>query len=128
MLYGERRLAKLKNYLDRQGVDLFVGDEYILPRQAGGFYVYEDQGRRPAMVLRSNPTRYEVLHELSHYIHYKRIGREAFINLPRSRAWNAAEQFVYDMLSNNEHRWWHHLNDAERIDANEYIDYIGGIQ
>jgi len=98
ILYGERRLAKLKNYLDRQGVDLLVGDEYLLPGQAGGFQIYTDPDRRPTLRLRSNPTRYEVWHELSHYIHYKRIEREAFINLPRSRAWNAAEQFVYDML------------------------------
>jgi hypothetical protein len=121
MLYGERRLAKLKNYLDRQGVDLFVGDEYVPRNKGGAFRVPLDPGQRPAMILRSNPTQYEVWHELSHYIHYQRIGREAFINLPRSAERNAAEQFVFDMLENNERRWWGRLNEAERQHAIDSI-------
>jgi RHS repeat-associated protein len=121
ILYGERRLAKLKNYLDRQGVDLFVGDEYVPRNKGGAFRVPLDPGQRPAMILRSNPTQYEVWHELSHYIHYQRIGREAFINLPRSAERNAAEQFVFDMLENNERRWWGRLNEAERQHAIDSI-------
>lgn len=129
VLYGERRLALLKQYLHRRGVDLFVGDEYLDFGQAGGFAIYQDPGRRPAILLGTNPTQYEVWHELSHYLHYRRIGREAYLKLPRSPNGIRvdAEQFVFDMLENNERRWFG-FTDDERIHASTYILENGGIR
>jgi hypothetical protein len=59
-LYGEEKLAKLGAYLERRGIALQVGDEYLTPGYAGGF----SAGER-ALVPRDNPTNYEVRHELT---------------------------------------------------------------
>ena len=40
---------------------------------------------------------------------------------------NAPEQFVYDMLSNNSRRWGL-LSLEEQMHANWYITYYGGIR
>lgn len=73
---------------------------------------------------------------MSHYFQYKQIGKEAYSNLPRTsgpiprndyKKFNAPEQFVYDMLSNNPKRW-NTLNEAEQLHANWYITQYGGIR
>ncbi|EAC7253710.1 hypothetical protein AF087_04125, partial [Listeria monocytogenes] len=85
------------------------------------------------IILKDNPTRYEVLHEVSHYIQYKNIGKGAYKTLPRAgktfdtKQFNAPEQFVYDMLSNNTRRW-KSFTEAERMHANWYINNFGGIR
>lgn len=35
--YGAEKLAKLGVYLERRGIDLKIGDEFLPPRKAGGF-------------------------------------------------------------------------------------------
>lgn len=103
---------------------MLVGDEFLPANKAGGFD-YNSPGR-PTLRLRSNPTEYEVWHELGHYIHYRRIGAEAYRNLSRTAQWNAAEQFVFDML--NSTRRWSKLNEAEQMHANQYIEDMGGFR
>ena len=61
-LYSENDLRMLGNYLKKRGVTLKVGDEYLPPGKGGGFSYNTDE-----LILRSNPTQYEVWHELSHY-------------------------------------------------------------
>jgi RHS repeat-associated protein len=123
-MYGERRLEVLRKHLESRGVRLDVGDEFLLPGQAGGFAVHPSGSAR--MVLPSNPTEYVVLHELAHYVHWRRIGTEAYLNLPRTTTWNAAEQFVFDML---EHPLrWNRLSPAERQHAIQYIERAGGFR
>ncbi|AUX37642.1 MULTISPECIES: SpvB/TcaC N-terminal domain-containing protein [Sorangium] len=118
-LYGERRLEALRRYLDKRGVDLIIVDQG--KNKAGSFFV--DVTGRPQLRLRPNPTEYLVWHELSHYLHYRRIGREAYLNLPRSQGWNAAEQFVFDMLEHPSR--WRRLNAEERAHAIWYIEEWG---
>ncbi|WP_249878396.1 zincin-like metallopeptidase toxin domain-containing protein [Niallia circulans] len=129
--YSEKDLKLLGNYLEKRGVTLKVGDEFLPPGKGGGFNYNTGE-----LVLKSNPTQYEVWHELSHYIQYKQIGKEAYSNLPRTSGpvpmndltkFNAPEQFVYDMLSNNPKRW-NSLNEAEQLHANWYITQYGGIR
>ncbi|MEL4027154.1 pre-toxin TG domain-containing protein [Caldifermentibacillus hisashii] len=129
--YSEKDLKLLGNYLEKRGVTLKVGDEFLPPGKGGGFNYNTGE-----LVLKSHPTQYEVWHELSHYIQYKQIGREAYSNLPRTSGpvpmndltkFNAPEQFVYDMLSNNPKRW-NSLNEAEQLHANWYITQYGGIR
>ncbi|EPY05634.1 Rhs core protein with extension [Paenibacillus alvei TS-15] len=130
-LYSERDIQLLNNYLEKRGVKLKVGDEFLPPGKGGGFNYITDE-----LVLRSNPTQYEVWHELSHYIQYKKIGKDAYTNLPRTQGkvpkndlsqFNAPEQFVFDMLSNSEKRW-NLLNERERQHAIDYIMEYGGIR
>ncbi|MNI70824.1 hypothetical protein D3C73_1266600 [compost metagenome] len=49
------------------------------PKKGGAF-----NGSTGTLYLRSNPTQYEVWHELSHYIQYRNIGKEAYSKLPRT--------------------------------------------
>ncbi|SHN80669.1 WXG100 family type VII secretion target [Paenibacillus sp. ov031] len=130
-LYGEKDLNLLGNYLDKRGVNLKVGDEFLPPGKGGGFNYNTGE-----LILKSNPTQYEVWHELSHYVQYKQIGKEAYSNLPRTSGpvpmndlskFNAPEQFVYDMLSNSPKKW-NSLNEAEQLHANWYITQYGGVR
>ncbi|MGX1826665.1 zincin-like metallopeptidase toxin domain-containing protein [Paenibacillus taichungensis] len=130
-LYSEKDLNLLGNYLDKRGVNLKVGDEFLPPGKGGGFNYNTGE-----LILKSNPTQYEVWHELSHYVQYKQIGKEAYSNLPRTSGpvpmndlskFNAPEQFVYDMLSNSPKKW-NSLNEAEQLHANWYITQYGGVR
>jgi hypothetical protein len=120
-LYGERRLEVLRKHLEKRGVELNVGDEFLLPGQGGGFAVRPNGAAR--MVLRSNPTEYVVTHELGHYVHWRGLGTDAYLKLPRTPKWNAAEQFVFDQLEKPT-RWWR-FSDAERQHAIDYIERVG---
>jgi hypothetical protein len=121
-LYGEARLGRLSNYLDRRGVRLVRdADERILRMNpdANGAFVANRTGPSE-LLLRSNATRAEVLHELSHYRHFKRTDFDAYQAAGRI----GREQTVYDTLKNN--RNWHQLRQAERDDAFDYILRLGG--
>lgn len=128
-LYDSKKLKQLESYLSKRGIELKVGDEFLPPGKAGGFDAVT--GR---LYLKSNPTQYEVWHELSHYIQYQQLGKEAYLNLPRTagiemdlNVFNAPEQFVYDMLSNSPRRWGL-LSFEEQMHANWYITNYGGIR
>lgn len=123
-LYGPSRLATLESHLDKRGVDLLVGDEFLNLGQAGGFKTFRpDSGIRPQMILGTNPTEYQVTHELGHYVHYSKVGPEAYWNLPRTPSWNAPEQTVFDMLEHPAR--WQKLNPAEQRHAINYINRKG---
>ncbi len=121
-IYSASKLRQLESYLSRRGITLKVGDEHLPPNGAGAFNYAKGE-----LLLRSNPTSYEVWHELSHYLHYRKIGAEAYSNLPRSTLNNVPEQFVFDMLENSKRRWGN-LNDVERRHAIDYIERIGGFR
>ncbi|MGK5510481.1 zincin-like metallopeptidase toxin domain-containing protein [Brevibacillus formosus] len=130
-LYSEKDLKLLGKYLEKRGVTLKVGDEFLPPNKGGAFNANDGE-----LYLRSNPTQYEVWHELSHYIQYRNIGKEAYLKLPRTQGrvpyndltqFNAPEQFVFDMLSNSSKRW-NMLNEREKQHAIDYILDYGGIR
>ncbi|MBV9123821.1 MAG: type II toxin-antitoxin system PemK/MazF family toxin [Planctomycetes bacterium] len=82
------------------------------PSQAAGFGVDPVTGR-VRIYLREYPTRYEVLHEWLHAVHYRRHP-EAYLNMgPLDR-----EQFVYSRIRGY---YWDTLEDAERVNAMENI-------
>ena len=127
-LYGSKKLKQLEKYLGKRGIELKVGDEF-LPQNMGGAF----DPVNGVIYLRSNPTQYEVWHELSHYIQYQKIGKDAYLALPRTigqnldmKMFNAPEQFVYDMLNNPKR--WNRLSLEEQMHANWYITYYGGIR
>ena len=127
-LYDSGRLAKLNNYLERRGVALKVGDEFLPPGKGGGFLAKQDGSAE--LILRSNPTQYEVWHELGHFRHWRNVGPDRYRGLQR---WSRAnpvqdihEQHVFDLLENGRH--WDLLNDGQRRHAVDYIYDRGGIR
>lgn len=74
------------------------------------------------MLLRSDATRYEVWHELNHYLHFKKIGQDAYLSLVRPRV---PEQYVYDAFRQSTRRWGL-LNIKEHWDAMLYVESKGG--
>jgi len=73
--------------------------------------------RSAGILLRSNVTRYELVHELKHYEHwladpaaYKKLGKFA------------REEFVFDALQESNH--WPRFTSAKRIHALEYVNYM----
>lgn len=118
-IYGTERLGKLSRYLDRRGVELVVDDPVMLRMRRAGF---ASDGSR--LYLPSDATKYEVMHELGHYVQFRRIGKEAYQALPRP---TAPEQTVYDLLRSNDRRWYERMNLMERLDAQLTIERDGGI-
>ena len=121
-LYGETRLAALERYLLRRRVSIVRNaDEFLHSRRANSLFRAFNDGSA-TVYLRANPTRYEVLHELQHYVDFRNIGRS------RS-AWTrwgviAQEQSVYRALHRN--RSWARFTQQEHDHAFEYILRIGG--
>lgn len=118
--YGPARLEVLRRHLDQRGVDLVVGDEFLRPGASGAFSV--PVSGRPQLILGSEPSEYQVLHELAHYVQYRRLGRAAYLALERSAEFSAPEQFVFDRLEH--HLRWRRLSDAERDHAIRYIEGV----
>ncbi|OSZ63596.1 hypothetical protein CAP40_17880 [Sphingomonas sp. IBVSS2] len=118
VLYDTTKLGRLEGYLGRRGVTLQVGDEFLPLGKAGGFDAVN--GR---LALKSNPTEYEVWHELNHYIQYRKLGPEAYSAQGRI----AKEQYVFDALENSPKRWGA-LTPEQRTHAVDYIYAVGGIR
>lgn len=121
-MYSPKKLSQLKGYFGKRGIELRVGDEHVPYNNSGGF-----NSEKGVLFLRDNPTNYEVWHELSHFRQYQKIGREAYLDLPRTRYFNAPEQFVFDMLENSPKRW-NALNFDEQQHAIRYIESVGGFR
>jgi hypothetical protein len=128
-LYNSEKLSQLRGYLERRGIRLLVGREHVPESLAGAF---EYTGTITIRLL-DNPTEYEVWHEVSHYLHYRKVGPEAYSNLTRRyvegdlmQSWNVPEQYVYDQL--NGPRRWLLLNEEERAHASRYIIRLGGLR
>ena len=108
----ERRLLRDKIVIYRNS------DRFLRGRAATGiFRVYKDGSA--AIFLRSDPTHYEVMHELMHCRHFKDIGPPLFSQEPLL----SREQYVYDALRT---RYWKSLNAMEQQHAKAYIRSLGG--
>ena len=121
-LYGEVRLGKLSRYLERRNVRLVRdADARIDALNPNGNGVFIANRKKPSeLLLRSNATRAEVLHELSHFRHMKRVEFDDYIRAGRL----GREQTVYDTIKNNRH--WSQMTQAERDAAFDYILRLGG--
>lgn len=93
-----------------------MGDIHVPEGKAGGFNSPDE-----FMVLLSNSTRYEVQHELSHFLQWRRLGASAYEAQSRVQK----EQFVFDYLSGNQARW-EGLTVEQGEHANWYIHEVGG--
>jgi hypothetical protein len=99
-------------------------DEFLSNEGAGAMLrVYKDGSA--TLFLRSNPTRYEILHESQHFEHLRQIGAQRYIELRKTAAGNLElEQFVYDNLRRYH---WDGLTPDEIRHAQDYIRWLGGI-
>jgi hypothetical protein len=120
--YSADKLRQLEGYLQRRGVTLKVGDEFVPPGAAGAFARDGSE-----LLLPSNPTKYVVWHEMNHYLQFRSVGKEAYMNLPRGPSFNAPEQFVFDSLENSPKRW-NALTFEEQQHAITYIENVGGMR
>lgn len=130
-LYDVGRLARLGRYLERRSVTLKVGDGNLPPNKAGGFLAKPDGTAE--LILRGNPTDYEVWHELGHYIQWRKLGPDEYPKLPRHTVddpiQDVPEQFVFDLLENSRERRWRRLTEAEREHAIWYVqEKKGGLR
>lgn len=123
-LYGHKAIEKLGGYLERRGVTLHVGGEYadelLDLKGANGLFRAKADGTGE-LFLRADPTWYEVLHELQHFIDHRNLGFEGYKNLGKI----GREQSVYDALRANR-AWDNIFNQAERDHAWWYIFMKGG--
>ena len=94
------------------------GDDIFPSHVAGGF-----DGPAREIILRSNPTKMEVWHELSHFRQFQKLGPEAYIQQSRTMK----EQFVFDLLENSPRRWGS-FTPEQRSSAVDYIYSVGGIR
>jgi len=122
-LYGAERLGTLGRYLARRGVTLELGAEVELAGYAGAFKAHCNGTAR--LLLRSDPTTELVWHELSHFVHWRRIGSDAYRRLPRIGGNHVPEQFVFDLLQRPGR--WDRLSPLYRFHMVEHIEDLGGI-
>ncbi len=116
-LFPASRLPVLERHLARRGVTLQVGDELLPFGKAAGF-----DAKAGRMVFMNNPTRYEVQHELLHWIQSRKLGVEAYSKLtPLDK-----EQFVFNMFSDNPSRWMS-LSPEQQTHAVKLVEGYGGV-
>jgi Metallopeptidase toxin 4 len=94
-------------------------DRMLAGRAASGIFRVFNDGSA-TIFLRSDRTRYELVHELTHYRHFRSIGADSFRRLTRLEQ----EQFVYDALKRSRH--WKDFTAAEIQHAQDYIRSLGG--
>ncbi len=115
-MYGAERLAKLGRYLERRGFSLRL-DDARLPAEKGGGFIAKSR----EILLRSDASKSQVWHELSHYLDFKRLGPNAYgrLSYPLGR-----EQNVYDLLRRSRH--WDMMSLWDRALLETRIERLGG--
>ena len=127
-------MDKLRAYLNKRDVNLKVGSEAAdwfaaNPKAIGGFEV--PGAGKPTMYLSANPSRYEVWHELSHFLEYRNIGRAEYMAGLDSFRTAAREGFGWRQLRGpkpdmpGHGRRWGMLNQGEQGHALKYASQCG---
>ena len=111
-LYETERLRKLDGYLKKRGFRLLLEEPYLYGYNCSGAF----DGELKDVLLKEDATCYEVWHEMSHYRHYQRIGKEAYLSLDQA----TREQVAFGALKNNPRRW-NLLNPEEHTHAELYL-------
>jgi RHS repeat-associated protein len=121
-LYGTKRLGQLEKYLAKRGVTLDVASKQLLPGKAGSFVAHGDG--TATLRLMPDPTAQLVWHELGHFLHWQKVGDEAYRALPRLFENNVPEQFVFDLLERGTR--WDKLTPEYRLHMVDYIENTWG--
>jgi len=99
-----------RRYLARRNVILEVGSSSLEPGKAGAFIPNADGTAQ--LLLKADPSKQLVWHELGHFLQWKSLGSTAYRDLPRKVGNNVPEQFVFDLL--NEPSRWGRLSPSYR--------------
>lgn len=143
--YPPRLQKQLKAYMERQGFKVYFDDRLLAEMNVkyGGKKIKRgkkgEKGKKGAAGFLASerkiyfpeaPTYYQIWHELAHYAHYKKMGREAYMD--KSLTEVEKEQFVYDMLR-GARRWdakdesgLFYINFKQKRDAIRIIEKLGG--
>lgn len=114
-LYPTEKLQILGRYLYKRGVDLYPVEYLPKGKQYPAFTSCYDKTGRPAVFLPRDATVLEVKHELSHYLDFRKFGREFYDKLSTYKK----EQMVLDRLKNNS--LWNDLTIDEQIFSERYV-------
>ena len=118
-LYDAGKLQQLTNYLNKKGFKLRMDGDDIFPDHVAAAF----DGSAREIILRSNPTKMEVWHELTHFRQFQKLGPQAYMQQTRTMK----EQFVFDFLENSPRRWGN-FTPEQRSSAVDYIYSVGGIR
>jgi hypothetical protein len=115
----ESVLKRLSSRLNRKQVAI-IQNEWaleILEKSGDAAQFIRFKDKSAGLLLRPSATRYQVVHELKHYEHWRAdpIKYGALSKLER-------EEFVFKAIRESNH--WRLFNDTERAHAVEYIEYI----
>jgi len=129
-LWGKSRISTLQRFLEKRGVTVLTNQEELLAklaRQAGlegadaAFVVGKDG--KLWFLLAENPTRREVLHELSHFLHRQRIGADAYGALTKAEKEVWVARFLRE--SNN---WKKFAPEEQWRELQSILDLVDGGQ
>jgi hypothetical protein len=122
---------QLTRRLKSWGLDVYPDADDILDlygaldgKEYGALFLGRSGGTG-RLLLRSDATRYEVLHELSHILDF-RMDPRGWVHAASNKELTEIlqEQAVFNRLRNGR-KWWT-LNLKEKLHAIEYIDDVGG--
>jgi hypothetical protein len=114
---SKRQFQRLEQFLASHDVDLTRGLK-------SSFQVFEGD-KNPVLRLRRNATRYETLHELGHFLHYKKIGKAEYLDLARQVGANIPEKTVFELIAKPSR--WNRLNQLEQNHAWNYLRQYWGM-
>jgi hypothetical protein len=85
------------------------------PGEEAGVAAFQPlEGGKALLYVRSDATRYEILHEFGHFVDWLKKGKPSHLYT------TASEQAAYDFLRNNKTRW-RSLNQKEQEHAHFYL-------
>jgi len=126
-----RKIGRLERRLKGWGIDVYRDADDILDlkgaatnRHLGAEFTGRSDGTG-RLLLRTDATRYEVLHELSHVLDF-RINPRGWVHASRNKNLSniMCEQAVFNRLRNGK-KWWT-FTFQEQLHAFRYIERIGG--
>ena len=117
-LLSQRALKRLRSFLAKRDVALRIlpEEELTKMRSSAAFGVGRRDPNRAVLFVKPRPNRYEVLHELGHFIQWRRLGGPAYKQLSRFEH----EKFVHDLLRKPSR--WRRLTPRQRQHADDYIE------
>lgn len=115
----DRVLQRLTVHLNRNGVAIIKNDwaKSVLDMTGDAAQFVRFKDGSAGILLRPHATRYQLVHELSHYQHWL-SDKAAYGRLSRLER----EEFVFRALQQSHH--WKSFNDAERRHARDHIEYF----
>jgi hypothetical protein len=112
-------LRRLSRRLNRNKASLITNEwaQAVLDKSGAGAQFVRFKDGSTGILLREQPTRYHLVHELKHYEHWL-ADAALYGKLTKLER----EEFVFGAIQACSH--WRRFSDAERAHAVEYIRYI----